>query len=219
HVLRGRQLDQRLQVTLGRVDAAVRDEPEQVQASGVARADTRRQEHIVLGERSVFDRVVDAGQVLADDRAGAQVQMADLGVAHLALGQPDGAAAGGQLRGRVLLPELVEHRSVRLRDGVARPGRREPPTVQHDQAHRRERERAWAVRPRHGRGAAATIAVNFSASRLAPPTSAPSTSSSASSSAALSGVTLPPYWIRTWSARSPYLSRTSARMAAIPSNA
>ena len=45
-------------------------------------------------ERAVGDRLVDARQVLADDRAGAEVEVADLGVAHLPVGQPDGRAAG-----------------------------------------------------------------------------------------------------------------------------
>ena len=50
-------------------------------ASALAGADQR----LVLEERAVGDRVVDPGEVLLDDGAGAEVEVADLGVAHLAV--------------------------------------------------------------------------------------------------------------------------------------
>ena len=122
---------------------------------------------------------VDAREVLRHDRARAEVEMADLGVAHLALGQADRLALGGELRVRVRLPQPVEHGGVGERDGVPRPVRGEAPSVEDDEGdvHRR---------------AASTIAAKLPASRLAPPTSAPSTSGSESSSAALSGFSDPP---------------------------
>ena len=86
----GRELDQRLQVAVGGVHAAVGDEPDQVHALGASLQ--RRLQHLVLGQRAVLDRRVDAREVLRDDRAGAEVEVADLGVAHLPLGQPDALA-------------------------------------------------------------------------------------------------------------------------------
>src|SRR5204862_1759553 len=139
-----------------------------------ARAPAGGKQDLVARERAVRDRVVDARQVLAHDRAGAEVEVADLGVAHLPLGQPDGAPAGGQLRVRVPGPELVEDRGVGPLDRVAGAGRREPPAVEDDQADRPDRERPGSGGPVHERAAATTTA-SFSASRLAPPTSAPST--------------------------------------------
>ena len=65
---------------------------------------------------------------------GAEVEVADLGVAHLPGGQADGLAAGGQLRVVVALPQPVEHRRVGERDRVARPVRRQPPAVEDDEA-------------------------------------------------------------------------------------
>ena len=50
-----------------------------------SRAAQRVAQHLVLAERAVRDRLVDAREVLRDDRAGAEVEVADLGVAHLAL--------------------------------------------------------------------------------------------------------------------------------------
>ena len=96
-------------------------------------------QRLVLEEAAVRDRVVDADQVLLDDRARAEVQVPDLRVAHLAVGQADRAPGGLQLRVRIALPERVEHRRVRQRDGVAGARRREAPAVEHDQRHRRDR--------------------------------------------------------------------------------
>ena len=128
--LRG-ELDQRLQVAVGRVHAAFRDEPDEVHARGVAQ---RLEQHLVLGQRPVLDRLVDAHEVLLDDRPRAEVEVADLRVAHLPLGQPYARAAGGQRGVVVLLPESVEHRRVGERDRVARPIRRQPPAVEDHQA-------------------------------------------------------------------------------------
>ena len=88
------------------------------------------QQHLVLEEAAVGDRVVDPGQVLLDDRAGAEVEVADLGVAHLAVGEADVAAAGRERRVRVALPERVEDRGVGLGDRVARARRGQPPAVE-----------------------------------------------------------------------------------------
>jgi hypothetical protein len=175
----GAQLQQRAEVLERRVHPAVGDETDQVHA---LEALERRADRRVGPELAARHGLVDARQVLLDDGAGAEVQVADLAVAHLALGQPDGGAAGLELRVRVARPEVVEDRRARQVDGVAGPGRREAPAVEDHQADRRV--------PRHQ--AAATIAANDSGSSDAPPTSAPSTSGSASSSAAFSGLTEPP---------------------------
>ena len=61
-----------------------------------SRLDTSRNDRI-LGEGPVFKGQVDAHQVLVDNAAGAKVHVADLGVAHLPLGQSYGATAGLEL--------------------------------------------------------------------------------------------------------------------------
>ena len=66
------QLDQRFQVTHRSVHPAVGDKAEQVQAIRLARSPER----LVLEERAILDRLVDAQQVLLDDRLRPQVQMA-----------------------------------------------------------------------------------------------------------------------------------------------
>ena len=175
-----REPDQRLEVLLGGVHAAARDEPDQVHALGGAQ---RGDQRLVLAQRPVLDGLVDPREVLRDDRARAEVEVAHLGVAHLARRQADGLAARGERGVRVLLPQPVEDRRVGECDRVARAVGREPPAVEHDEADRRHAHRA---------GAASTIAAKSDGSSEAPPTSAPSTSGSASSSAALDGLQEPP---------------------------
>ena len=124
----------------------------------------RRRQRRVLEEGAVLDRPVDPLQVLVEHAAGADRQVADLRVAHLAGRQTDGLAGGLQRRVRVLGPEPVEHRRLGQLDGVPGPGRRAAPAVEDD-----ERDDGIAA-------AARQIAVNDSSSSEAPPTSAPSTS-------------------------------------------
>ena len=69
------------------VHAAVREQACQVQpaAAGLGLCDALQQNRI--GKKiAVPDRFGDAGQVLVNDPAGADIEVADLGVAHLAVG-------------------------------------------------------------------------------------------------------------------------------------
>src|SRR5258705_9378341 len=100
----------------------------------------------------------------------------------------------------MLRPELVEGRRVRQGDGVAGALGGQSPAVEDDQRDRTGGKRAGAVGPVHAI-AASTMRANLTGSRLAPPTRAPSMSGRARSSRAFSSFTLPPYWIRTRSAR------------------
>src|ERR1700722_15436290 len=52
------------------------------------------------GDRAVLDGIADPHQFLLDDAAGADGQMADLGVAHLPVRQSDRAAGGVEERVR-----------------------------------------------------------------------------------------------------------------------
>ena len=70
------------------------------------------------GEAAVLGGLADARQFLHHHAAGADVQVADLGIAHLAVRQADIAAGGAQEGVRAGLPEPVEVRLARLADGV-----------------------------------------------------------------------------------------------------
>ena len=130
-----RELEQRLEVVDVRVDAAVRDEAEQVD---VLAAFERAAEDGVLEERAVFDRSVHAHEILQEDAAGADRQVADLGVAHLAVREPDGGARRFELRMREVAPEPIEDGRVGELDGVPGAGRRDPPAVEDDERYERE---------------------------------------------------------------------------------
>ena len=71
--------------------AAVGDEPEQVQPPARAARRPPRSTSFSKNEPSSIASSM-RSEVLPHDRAGAEVEVADLGVAHLAVGQPDGAA-------------------------------------------------------------------------------------------------------------------------------
>ena len=100
---------------------------------------------------------------MVEDAAGADRQVPDLRVAHLALGQPDRLAASLRASCAGTRPEPVEHRRRGELDGVPRAGRRAAPAVEDDERYERDAA-AWQ------------IAANESGSSEAPPTSAPSTS-------------------------------------------
>src|SRR5262249_24612742 len=117
-------------------------------------------------------------EVLVQDPAGAERQMADLRVPHLPVRQADGTARGLQRRVRILRPEPVEDRCPGELDRVARADGCAAPAVQDHKRYERE-----PARP---------MAANESGWSEAPPTRAPSIEGCASSSSALSGFTEPP---------------------------
>ena len=101
------------------MDAARGDQPPDMQRGIVLFAVfDRSQESRVLKEITVLDRLGDPGQVLIDDAAGAHVQMADLGVAHLAVRKTDKQAAGLTFHKGAGLEQLVQIRGLCFVDRV-----------------------------------------------------------------------------------------------------
>jgi len=70
-------------------------------------------------EAAVGDGGVDAGHVHADDAAGAEVEVADLGIAHLAVGEADEVLAGAEEGVGEVAQEPVVDRFAGLGYGVA----------------------------------------------------------------------------------------------------
>ncbi len=99
------------------VHAAVRHHADQVQAA-------RPLEHALPGRasrhRAVIDGVGDAHQVLFEDAARSQREVADLGVAELPVRQADGPAGGLQRGVRIGGEIMVEVGSARQGPGVVR---------------------------------------------------------------------------------------------------
>ena len=140
----------------------------------------------IFKKRPVLDGLCDARQILKHDAAGADVRVADLAVAHLAVRQADIQPGGGQLRVRPALQEAVHDRGlshvngvavVRLADAVAVEDDECDFPVAHSQA-------PCAV--------AATIFEKSTGLSDAPPIRPPSISGWASSSAALPAFMEPP---------------------------
>ena len=131
------------------VHAAVGEQAHEV--NGAALGDgavDRLGEHGVVEERAVLDREVDARELLVDDAAGPDVEVPDLGVAHLALGQADGQPGRARAASWAhSAKDAVEVGRVRGLDGVARRGRGLAEAV-HDDEQRWEVLRHLGVVPR-----------------------------------------------------------------------
>jgi hypothetical protein len=182
HPLPARELDQGAHVIDMRVNAAVRDEPEEMDIPiALSRPLERASQRRILEERAVLDGLVYPHQILEDDATGSDRQVADLGVAHLPRRQPDGLPRSLQGRVRIAPPEPVEDGRLGKLDRVPRARRGATPAVEDDE--RYERVSSAAV---------SQIAVKDSRSSEAPPTSAPSTPGCERSSSAFSGLTEPP---------------------------
>jgi hypothetical protein len=128
-----------------RVDAAVRDEPQQVDvATALARPCEGRSEREALEERPVLDRLAHAHEVLVQDAARPDREVAHLGIAHLPVREPDGGTGGRELRVGIALEEAVEDGSLGQLHGVPGPRRREAPAIEDHE--RYELDRRDAIR-------------------------------------------------------------------------
>src|SRR5690606_25116853 len=76
------------------------------------------EEGIIFKKLLVSDRLRYPGQILIHGSSRADVEMADLGVAHLALRQADSLAMRSQRCVRIRVPVSVEIRLLRLRDRI-----------------------------------------------------------------------------------------------------
>ena len=115
----------------------MRHEAAQVQTAGAVLGGLERVADDCVGSKLVLlDGLVDAHDVLPHNTAGANVEMADLGVAHEALGQADGERRGLELgEAGGALGERVHHGRLGGGDGVAVLGRRRgcnAPTINDD---------------------------------------------------------------------------------------
>ncbi|MNG93682.1 hypothetical protein D3C79_526570 [compost metagenome] len=69
-------------------------------------------------EVAVFDFFIQSGQILINDASGAQVDVADLRVAHLAIRQAHVQAGSGDQGMRLLLPQAIHHRRFGVQNGI-----------------------------------------------------------------------------------------------------
>src|SRR5882757_5559751 len=98
-----------------------------------ARMFHRGQQNGMREELAVLDHQVDAGDVHMYDATGPDVEMSDLAVAHLSLGQSDERSAGVDERVRIFAQQTVVGRLARERNGVGLGLGAVPPAVEDDE--------------------------------------------------------------------------------------
>ena len=106
------------EVILMRMHTSIADEPEEVQAFALGLGEGF-DEHIVLGQLPVPDALVDAGEVLINDPPCAEVQVADLAVAHLAFREADILTARADAALRIGGIQVLVERCAGEQGGVA----------------------------------------------------------------------------------------------------
>ena len=116
------------------VDAAIGDESDEVEAFASGGRD-RLPEDLVFGEGTVADGEVDASEFLIDDTAGTEVEVADLGISHLTLGEANLETAGLESAPRIIPVQTIMDRGFCEEGGIAllfragATGGIDPPTI------------------------------------------------------------------------------------------
>ncbi len=135
----GGQFDHSLDVILVRVHATGRQQAHDVHGMpAVDRLIDGVGQHLVGKEGAGGDRAVDARVFLVDDPAGTDVEVPDLGIAHLFRGQSDGCLGGIDKGMGILLPEPVPDRFAGRGNGVVLGFLAVAPAIQ-DQQYQRPR--------------------------------------------------------------------------------
>src|SRR5215470_13964026 len=102
-----------------RVDAALGEQSKNVQASfTAARMLHGREQNGVAEELAILDHQVDARDVHVNDAPGTDVEMADLAITHLAVGQADIVSAGLDERVGILVQQAVVIGLASKRNGI-----------------------------------------------------------------------------------------------------
>ena len=131
-------------MAIDRVDATRSEQADEVQSVAAGGAPDRIEQRRVIEKRFIGDGGIDARQVLDDRLTGAQVQVADFAVTHLAPRQPNCLARRVEPRVRPLLEQAAPHRHARGSDGVGIGTRADAEAIEHH-----DHQRSWAlVRPR-----------------------------------------------------------------------
>ena len=114
------ELEESVEVALVRVDSAVGDEAEDVESVVILCRELNRVGEDGVGEEAaVLDGGVAAGDVHVDDAPGAEVEVADLGVTHLPVGEADVVLAGADEGVGVGAEEVVVGGFTGESDGVS----------------------------------------------------------------------------------------------------
>ncbi len=193
HLPTGGQLDERDQLSVVGMDPARPDEADDVErAAGRSSLTAGFDERRALEERSIGDRGIDARQVLEDGTSRPEVEVPDLGVAHLPGRETDRGLRREERAVRPARQEAAPRRHRSGGDGVRSRVTADPEPVQDDQDDGARPGHPARPRARAVIAARATMPLISSGLSEAPPTRAPSMAGSARNSPMLADVTLPP---------------------------
>lgn len=153
HVSRGNYVDVILFFVT--YDTAMGDETAEVQSAVAARSSLKSLlDNLVAAQLSLLDGLIDANHVLPDNATGTNVQMANLGVSHEALGKSNSQRRGIELSVTVGVGgELVHDRGLGGSNGVAilgALGRGNTPAINDDCKSAKEAVLAKQARGRRG---------------------------------------------------------------------
>ncbi len=119
------------------VDATIGDQTEEMQRAILLRSKCNRLNERGIGkEAAVSDGAVDAHDIHADDASGAQVQMSNLGIPHLAVGQANKVIARVDQSAWKFFDKMIVRWLASQRDGVAVRIRAIAPSVENGENNR-----------------------------------------------------------------------------------
>ena len=128
-----RHAKQRLEVTQMAVNAAIRDESDEMKRVPAVGATVYGRHQCRISKELTFaDVPIDSGEVLIHDPTGTEVHMADFRVSHLTGRKPDGLARRDERPVRIPLEELVKRRRSGQGDRVVVAMLPKPPSVKND---------------------------------------------------------------------------------------
>ena len=114
--------------------AAIRDETKKVQPV-TPRLGKGFLENLVRPELAIRDSLIDAGEILIDNTTGPKIHVANFGVAHLPIREPNIQATGAQGRSWIRGVEVIvkgsarQHRGITVLVSLFSPAWIDPPSI------------------------------------------------------------------------------------------
>ena len=150
HAGRVRRIREGDQMLVMAVHSSVRNQPEKMEAMSASFREGFLRDGIPL-QLAVGEGFVDSGKILVNDPTRAEIQVADLRVAHLPFRQPNVETAGAQPSARVIAIEAVvkwrprQQRRIAIFFALLAAARIDSPTVANNENDRPRHEGSFAT--------------------------------------------------------------------------
>ena len=126
-------LEQCIKMRIVRMHAAIRKESHKMQGrTMLSDRSHRRGDHLVFEELPALAGIIDTRELLVDGASCTDIQMPNLGIAHLTLWQTDRLTRSIELYMRTGDEKLIEMRRVCQRDGIPASRIRKPEPIHDD---------------------------------------------------------------------------------------